>query len=150
MCFGTYEGLPGSEHSRLLNMSSCVSPPGYLCPPVLCTPVWTIQPGVKFPPKNSLAPAGGTREPRASVSGAKIENSWRVVLGTQETKKLVERSGDLSRPTESCKVVQFLCNVCDFSSTHSPGTPTPGTPSNNVSRIIWLGLGGGLVAKLGS
>ena len=91
--------------------------------------VWTIQPGVRFLEETTSHQQGAPESHAPDFSGADLENSWRVALGTQETEDLVERSGDLSRPTESCKVVQFLCSVCDFSLTHPLGRRLQAAPA---------------------
>lgn len=89
-----------------------MSQPAYLRPPVARS-VWTIAPPAphrapcQIPRRNSLSPAGGTREPRARPGGPDPENSRRGVLGTPETQELgaVETSLDQRSPAKLCKSV---------------------------------------------
>lgn len=74
LCTCVFERVKGSRavHSVLLNMSSCVSLPVDLCPPVVCRCVWTVQPGVRFLEETASHQQGAPESRAPAFQGPKL------------------------------------------------------------------------------
>lgn len=129
MWFWIYGGLSGSVHSVFLNMSFCVFLSVFLCP---------LHVDVLGPFRLASESVEGVvtayNQQGAPESHAPLLRGWNpeILAGRVRDPGIwEERRGDLSRPIQYCKVVQFLFNFCYFSSAHSLG------PSGQASPTLW-------------
>lgn len=134
-------------HNLLINVSLCVFLPVFLCRPVVCGCVWTIQLGVRIRGRVVFTPYQ-QRAPESHAPPHRGRNRETLAGSVRDPGDLESARKELETSLDQHSAVK--CNSCYFCSTHTPGTQMSWHPQQSWEQKHLVTGWEKLVAKLGS